>query len=154
MKINNRVKRDQEIISQLEEFNHRFILGFIPIMSEPNIMQFLACAEDSIVGIPAIIDDEMVFMRWNPGIKLMKRSFYEPVHCEILDLPSEDTLCITPLVACTVLGDRLGRGGGYYDRFFAKYQKIFKVGVCYREQVLAAIPTEPHDIKLDKLILA
>jgi len=48
--------------------------------------------------------------------------------------------------------DRLGRGGGYYDRFFRSHPNILKLGVCYREQVLDAIPMEGHDVRLDLIV--
>jgi len=46
-------------------------------------------------------------------------------------------------------GNRLGRGGGYYDRFLAQAEGAFKMGFCYKEQVLEAVPTDLHDITMD-----
>ena len=119
-------------------------------------MQLLIDKNDSgvIVGIPAIIGCEMIFKQWSYKFRKGKFGLLEPDTEDLVDLTQPEILSITPLVACTKSGDRLGRGGGYYDRFFAKYPQIFKVGVCYSEQVLSEIPTMPHDIKLDRIIYA
>ena len=94
----------------------------------------------------------MVFKVWNDRFKIGKFGLREPDTDQLVDLSQEGILCIIPLVACTRDGKRLGRGRGYYDRFFAKNPHIFKVGVCYSEQVLDALPTEPHDVRLDLVV--
>ncbi len=122
--------------------------------SEPDIMKFLVDKYNSgvVVGIPSIIGSEMIFKQWNYKFKIGKFGLLEADTDDLVDLTQSDILCIAPLVACTRSGDRLGRGGGFYDRFFAKYPQIFKAGVCYKEQVLSEIPTMPYDIKLDRII--
>lgn len=47
--------------------------------------------------------------------------------------------------------NRLGRGGGYYNKFFKKTGGK-KVAICYREQHCEEVPVEEHDIKMDKII--
>lgn len=154
LKISNKNKRNKNLIENLEKLNYKIILGFIPIKSEPDILPFLVSKYNSgfIVGIPAIVGNEMIFKTWNNKFRKGKFGLLEADTDQLVNFIQPDILCITPLVACTVTGDRLGRGGGFYDRFFAKHYKIFKVGVCYKEQVLSKIPTKSHDIKLDKVI--
>lgn len=48
-------------------------------------------------------------------------------------------------------GNRIGRGGGWYDKILQN-SKAIKVGVCYDIQVLKQIPQEDHDIKMDLII--
>ncbi len=76
---------------------------------------------------------------------------YEPMTDEVIDV-ERDIICFTPLIACSRDGSRLGRGRGYYDRFFAEHPHIWRVGVCYSAQILDSIPTEPHDQKLDCVV--
>ncbi|MDO4799087.1 MAG: 5-formyltetrahydrofolate cyclo-ligase [Bacillota bacterium] len=62
----------------------------------------------------------------------------------------------TPGVAFTPDGYRMGYGGGYYDRFFAKrtaqgVKRGTVVGICHKLQVLDALPIEEHDIPVDRL---
>ena len=66
---------------------------------------------------------------------------------------------IVPALAFTVSGDRLGRGKGYYDNYFVKYEKVFgrkpvTVGLAYSCQVLDVVPVDEFDVKLDHVVTA
>ena len=60
---------------------------------------------------------------------------------------------LVPGVAFSPNGYRLGRGKGYYDKFLSKYTNPFTVGVCFREQFYLDIPTEPHDIPMQRVLV-
>jgi len=60
-------------------------------------------------------------------------------------------LVIVPGIAFDKSKNRLGRGKGYYDRYF-NHKNIVKVGVCYDFQLLEVVPTEPFDVRMDKII--
>lgn len=49
--------------------------------------------------------------------------------------------------------NRLGYGGGYYDRFLVKNPTSFKAAVMYPFQLLESVPVEEHDVKMDTLIV-
>jgi 5-formyltetrahydrofolate cyclo-ligase len=50
-------------------------------------------------------------------------------------------------------GNRLGRGGSYYDRFFSnKDLKAAKCGFAFAEQVMEAVPVTEHDVPVDMLV--
>lgn len=75
-----------------------------------------------------------------------------PGHYGILE-PSEETplvpidavdFSILPCLSCNHLGQRLGRGGGYYDRFLSAYRGG-SVLLCREKLIRAEIPVEPHD---------
>jgi len=63
-------------------------------------------------------------------------------------------IVLLPLVAFDEMGNRLGRGGGYYDRtFFAHAQgKPFLLGLGYEEQGTRQLPNDPWDVKLDGVL--
>jgi 5-formyltetrahydrofolate cyclo-ligase len=63
------------------------------------------------------------------------------------------TAVIVPGLAFDRAGDRLGRGGGYYDRFLGRVamQRAIKIGVCWELQVVDRVPTESHDVAVDWL---
>ena len=51
--------------------------------------------------------------------------------------------------------NRLGYGGGFYDRYlqkFSKDRKILKIGLAYSFQKIKKIPINKYDIKLDFII--
>jgi 5-formyltetrahydrofolate cyclo-ligase len=50
-------------------------------------------------------------------------------------------------------GNRLGYGGGYYDRLLARLKKKLPlVALAYEEQIVDSLPAEPHDIKVDMIV--
>ena len=60
-------------------------------------------------------------------------------------------VCITPLVAFTSKGGRVGRGKGCYDRFFAVCPCI-KAGAAYADAYVKGVRMQEHDIPLDLII--
>lgn len=59
---------------------------------------------------------------------------------------------IVPLLAVDRKGNRLGYGGGFYDRFFKKYAKAKRIAYCYDFQIVNDIPTETFDEKVDIIV--
>jgi len=66
--------------------------------------------------------------------------------------PQKFDLIIVPCLAFDSRGNRLGWGGGWYDRFLARQPQAVKIGLCFESGRLDAIPVEPHDMRLDKII--
>ena len=48
--------------------------------------------------------------------------------------------------------NRLGRGKGYYDRLLPRLINAMKIGVCFPFQFIEAIPSEPHDVKVNEVV--
>lgn len=61
------------------------------------------------------------------------------------------SLCIVPAFTFDPQGQRLGYGGGYYDRFLSTYQGI-SVGLCYTSFVKWDLPVESHDVPVRFLV--
>ena len=64
-------------------------------------------------------------------------------------------ILLVPLVAFDKNLNRLGYGGGFYDRYIKKIKKIKKVitiGLAYSFQKVKKVPISEHDIKLDFII--
>ena len=61
-------------------------------------------------------------------------------------------LVIAPGLGFDSNGARLGRGGGYFDRFFAKASRAYKIGIAFREQRLRSIPVSRHDVRMDAVV--
>jgi len=65
----------------------------------------------------------------------------------------EIDLVVTPGLGFDRKGNRLGRGGGYYDRFFTHEQlKACKCGFAFAEQLIDSVPVTDHDQPIDMLI--
>lgn len=67
--------------------------------------------------------------------------------------PSHSILCLTPGVAFTVAGERLGHGGGFYDKFLKDHQSaIMTIGICFAVQLVPELPVEEHDMQVDSVL--
>ncbi len=72
--------------------------------------------------------------------------------------PGEDAaeiipdVLFVPLIGFTEGGDRLGQGGGHYDRWLAEHPGRLAIGLAWDVQLCESLPIEPHDITLDAVI--
>ncbi len=64
----------------------------------------------------------------------------------------ETDLIIVPLLAVDSKGNRLGYGGGYYDKYLQTHEKAVRIGVCYDFQVVENVPFEPTDEKIHCIV--
>ena len=93
---------------------------------------FLPTVEDLVVGDFGIMT-----------VRQDKRQFVE----------FDDIDCvIVPGAAFDRQGNRLGLGGGYYDRFLQRVPNAKRVALAFDYQLLEAVPAEPHDAKMDIII--
>lgn len=106
------------------------------------------------IYLPRIDNNELKVIRYS-GIEFMQTGSFgilEPKGDCIEDLRKID-LIIVPGVAFSNNGNRLGRGGGYYDRLLQKTPKAYKIGVGYSVQLKESVPVLPHDIKMDSILI-
>lgn len=66
--------------------------------------------------------------------------------------PDEIDLILCPGCAFSLQGERMGYGGGYYDRYLPLCTRAIRVGVCYEMSLVDSLPTEAFDVKMDFLI--
>lgn len=64
--------------------------------------------------------------------------------CPAIDSVTEHTVVLTPGVAFTRDGTRLGRGGGYFDRYLSSHP-VFAIGLAFDCQIAETLPIEAHD---------
>jgi 5-formyltetrahydrofolate cyclo-ligase len=60
-------------------------------------------------------------------------------------------MLLVPLLAFDAQGNRLGYGGGYYDRTLAALS-VPAIGIAYAGQEVASLPHDAHDIALDAIL--
>ncbi|WP_085832057.1 5-formyltetrahydrofolate cyclo-ligase [Clostridium merdae] len=75
----------------------------------------------------------------------------EPAAESKLVYPDEIDFAILPCVSCDRKGNRLGYGGGYYDRFLEQ-ATFCSILICRERLLCEKIPTEPHDIAVRTVI--
>lgn len=100
------------------------------------------------VYLPRVEGNEMVAVPYKAGDALIKNKYgiEEP---QGQSYNGAIDVCITPLLAVNGRGFRLGYGGGYYDRFFAKHPDIFKAGIGYFLQICNEDFEGENDVPLD-----
>lgn len=63
-------------------------------------------------------------------------------------------LMIVPARAFTMRGDRLGRGGGFYDKYMSLPDfRAVKYGVAFGCQIFDSLPTDDHDIPVERVFI-
>jgi 5-formyltetrahydrofolate cyclo-ligase len=66
--------------------------------------------------------------------------------------PITPSVLFVPLVGFTAAGERLGQGGGHYDRWLAEHPARLTIGLAWDVQLCDALPSEPHDMVLDAVV--
>lgn len=133
----------------------KVIASFMPYQSEFDPMMLLSHAAATTVTMvyPRVVDSTLHFHEWRSGQAFItnKMGVREPAaEAREFRLDQID-LFITPLLACSDTGHRLGYGGGFYDRVFA--QSIgFRLGVGFHFQRVNGWVTEMHDLQIDAFL--
>lgn len=61
-------------------------------------------------------------------------------------------IVVVPLLAFTTRGERLGQGGGHYDRWLAAHPQVTAIGLAWDCQIADALPVEAHDRHLAAVV--
>ena len=141
---------------KIDKSNLKNIGGYFPSNYEIDDLAILDLLEKKNfkVSLPIIKkDNQMNFQSWsrNYPLKINKFGIPEPVSSKIL----YPDILLVPLVAYDSSLNRLGYGGGYYDRYIEKIEKIKKVTkIClaFSFQKISSIPINQHDKKLDFIV--
>ena len=67
-------------------------------------------------------------------------------------LSEEIDIVLVPGVVFDVNGCRIGYGGGYYDRLLSSMPKVFRIGLCFDDQLIGEVPHEEHDERVDTIV--
>ena len=143
-------------ILKKKKVHGKIIGGYYPYNYEIDILQILEKFEQKrfIITLPKIKKDfQMNFFQWSPKDPLVVNKFGIPEpFSKIVKYPD---VLLVPLVAFDKNLNRIGYGGGFYDRYIrriSKKNKIFKIGLAYSFQQVKKIPINKYDIKLDYII--
>lgn len=68
-------------------------------------------------------------------------------------VPSSIDVVVVPGLGFDAAGGRLGRGGGFYDRFLGRLgSRPVRIGIAFDVQVVEHVPREPHDVVMDAVV--
>ena len=130
--------------------------GYYPSNYEIDDLEILDLLEKKNfkISLPVIKkNNQMDFFGWsnNDPLKINKFGIPEPISSKIL----YPDILLVPLVGYDNDLNRLGYGGGFYDRYIEKIEKIkkvIKIGLAFSYQKTKTIPINQYDKKLDFII--
>eukprot|EP01080_Neovahlkampfia_damariscottae_P012042 gene12042-5438_t len=171
LSIENDSKDIVDKIKKLEKFNMAsHVVLYTPTPSEVNIRDLFSISfkKKQKCYIPVVISKEEMKMvevesmndlnsfqpnQWNIP-EPDKETLY--LREDLFDSAPKSIFVVSPGLGFDNQNNRIGKGGGYYDRFYQKLKKycndVFVVGVCFDEQLVDDIPMEKNDQKMDLVI--
>ena len=133
--------------------NANIVMLYHPLWDEVDVRPLLnrALTDGKRVILPTVKGDDIIPVEITTETEWVVGDFdiLEPVA-----EPYEGSidLVVVPGVAFDNNKNRLGRGKGYYDRFLVKHPNAYRLGVCFKFQIVAEVPTEPFDFPMDEVI--
>lgn len=143
-------------ILKKKKINGKILGGYYPYNYEVDAIQILKKLEkrNYSISLPKIKkNSQMDFFQWSTKDPLLVNSYGipEPTSNKVI----YPDILLVPLVAYDKNSNRIGYGGGFYDRYFEKLKKIKKIitiGLAYSYQKVKKVPINDRDIKLDFII--
>jgi len=145
----------QKILKK-EKISDKIIGGYYPYNYEANVIEILEKFEKKnyLITLPKIKkNSQMDFFHWSTRHPLLinKYGIPEPISNKI----KYPNILLVPLVAFDKHLNRVGYGGGFYDRYIKKIKKkkkVLTIGLAYSFQKVKKIPINNYDIKLDYIV--
>ena len=133
------------------------IYGYLPYNQEVRTVPILeqALADGKRVAVPKVYGEEMKFLYLTDLTQV--ETGYAGIPEPIADGPIGDdpsALVLMPGMAFTKEGQRIGYGGGFYDKFLAVEPDHPTIALCYDFQMVDQLPTEEFDIPVDLVLWA
>ena len=154
----------QQALALIEERNAQHIALYISFDGEISTEKLIKILwmQGKQVYLPVLHPfnpNHLLFLRYLPEIPMLKNKFgiWEPkLNVQnVLPLKELDIL-FTPLVAFDKQGNRLGMGGGFYDRTLQNWRNssFIPVGLAHQCQQVEQLPTEVWDVPLHQILVA
>jgi 5-formyltetrahydrofolate cyclo-ligase len=125
------------------------IASYSPLENEPDLEAFNNWAAENLnLYFPRVVQDKLEFAQG--PLRAGKFKIMEPTGSVIL--PSELDLILIPALAVDALGNRLGKGMGFYDRWLVDVPSTNLFAVVFDSEVLELVPNEPHDKKVNGIV--
>lgn len=137
--------------------NAKTIYGYLPYNQEVRTVPILeqALRDGKKVAVPKVYGDRMqfIYMQDLSQVAPSDMGIPEPIGDEPV-AEDKTALVLMPGLAFDKRGNRMGYGGGYYDKFLAAEPDHPTVALCYGFQMVDSIPTDDYDIPVDLVLWA
>jgi 5-formyltetrahydrofolate cyclo-ligase len=154
--------RSKRVVSQLETLE-RF-------RSAPLVLTYAASKDNEVdtqpliealtgagrrVAVPSVAPGRTMIWRAIAGLADLcpgRFGILEPAErCPLVDANRADTVVLVPGILFSARGQRIGYGGGYFDRFLAGFPGT-SIGLAFDFQICRSLPEESHDVRLDFVV--
>ena len=157
MSASDRQIYSQQILDQLEQMTcfheAKTILLYYPIQNEVDVLPLVKKYKREKTLLFPVSHRRGMTVHPYAGNEHMHRGKFGIPEPTTPAYDGEIDLVIVPAVAFDAKGRRLGRGGGYYDRFIKKLTHTVLVGVGYDFQLVDEVPAARHDQRVHRIIL-
>lgn len=151
----------RQVVSSQTFQNAAVVMAFMSMPSEVDTRGIILAAwqQEKTVVVPKILSESdrrrIIPVEINSlenGFESDKMGILNPISG--VPWPYEDIdMILTPGLGFDRRGNRLGRGGGYYDRFFNETPlRAAKWAVCFAFQVVDEVPHGPKDVPVDAIV--
>ena len=124
---------------------------YLPVRGEPDPLRLVADVP-SVTSLPALSDSLiMTFRHWSSGDTLATSSWGGQQPLDSTDVVIPD-LIIVPLLGFDAALNRIGQGGGHYDRYLAAHPDAIRIGLAWEGQRVDSIAPQPWDVALDAIL--
>jgi len=137
--------------------NAKTIYGYLPYNQEVRTVPLLERAQQDgkRVAVPKVYGEDMRFVYLDDLSAVAPGSFGIPEPIADAPVAGDPTaLVLMPGLAFDPQGNRMGYGGGFYDRFLEREPMHPTVALCYDFQMLPHLETQAHDIPVDLVLWA
>lgn len=138
--------------------DHRGVVvsGYWPIRGEADPRPALS-EHDGDICLPVVTDKDMplIFRLWDGTEATLETGAFNTSHPHPQQPEIEPQVLIVPLAGFDRAGNRLGYGGGYYDRTLERLRAkgpVLAIGLAWAVQELPVIPVEATDQPLDAIV--
>lgn len=133
----------------------RTVLAFSSFGSEVDTAPLLELlvARGGRVLLPRIEGGEIVPVEWRPGVESRRAPFGAEEPLGPASDPAGVELVVTPGVAFDREGNRMGYGGGYYDRLFGRLAPgVPRIAIAFALQLVPEVPAANQDLRVDAIV--
>lgn len=133
----------------------RTVAAYMPLGDEPPLREAVErWAQSKRIVVPKIEGDDMRFYDFRAEQMASGAFGIDEPQCAELCSAEQIEVMVVPGVVFTRAGARMGRGRGYYDRYLGAPEaaSIYKIGTCFACQLVDELPTEPHDVAMDRVV--
>ena len=147
-----------EKLRALEVYKEASVLClYVPIQKEVDLFQYIPefRADGKQIYLPRVNGNTMDFYAYNEQTALVEGAYHILEPDSMVQLEPEKTggacLIVMRGAVFTRSCDRIGYGGGYYDRFLSGYDG-YKIGITYRRNILRFLHYGRYDIPVDMIV--